>query len=199
VTGVILAGGLARRFGGAPKGLARVGEARIVDRVADALGGACDDLLLVANTPAAAGWLPGVRVVADVRPGCGSLGGLHAALVHAGGAVIVVAWDMPFVPATLVRALRAVGERGAPAVVPAGVDGPEPLCAYYGPACRAAAERLLGDGERRARALGDAVGAHRLDAGALARHGDVRAMFGNVNTPADLAALAAATLPSSSR
>ncbi|HEY0779525.1 MAG TPA: molybdenum cofactor guanylyltransferase [Gemmatirosa sp.] len=190
-TGVVLAGGDARRFGGAPKGLARVHGARIIDRVADALRAACDDLLLVANAPDATDWLPGVRVVADVLPGRGALGGLHAALAHASGPVIVVAWDMPFVPAALLGGLRAEGARGAPAVVPEGTDGPEPLCAYYGAGCRAAAESLLGAGERRARALGAAVGAVRLDAAAVARYGDPRVIFRSVNTPADLAAAAA--------
>ncbi len=189
VTGVVLAGGGATRFGGTPKGLARVGGVRIVDRVARALAAACDDVLLVANAADAGGWLPGVRVAADVLPSLGSLGGLHAALAHAGGgAVVVVAWDMPFVPASLLVALRDAAAEGADAVVPDGEAGPEPLCAYYGPACRAAAERLLGAGERRARALGEAVGARQLGAREVARHGDAHVMFRNVNTPEDLAA-----------
>ena len=79
-TGVILAGGQATRFGGVPKGLARVHGERIIDRVAGALRESADDLLLVANDAAAASWLPGVRVECDLRPGLGSLGGLHSAL-----------------------------------------------------------------------------------------------------------------------
>jgi len=189
VTGVVLAGGGATRFGGAAKGLARVGGDRIIDRVAGALGAVCDELLLVANAPDAAAWLPGVRLARDVLPGLGSLGGLHAALAHAGGAaVVVVAWDMPFVPASLLAALRDAGAAGATAVVPESDDGPEPLCAYYGPACRRVAEALLGAGERRARALGEAVGARRLGVREVARHGDPRVLFWNVNTPDDLAA-----------
>lgn len=188
VTGVVLAGGGATRFGGAPKGLARVGGRRIVDWVAAALRTACDDLLLIANAPDAAAWLPGVRVAGDVFAGCGSLGGLHAALAHAGGAVVVVAWDMPFVPASLLAALRDAGAAGAAAVVPEGVGGAEPLCAYYGVACRGVAERLLAAGERRARALGEAAGAVRWSAREVARHGDPRTIFHSVNTAAELAA-----------
>ena len=185
--GVVLAGGAATRFGGAPKGLAVVDRARIIDRVADALRATCDDLLLVANVPDAGAWLPGVRTVRDVIPGQGSLGGLHAALAHAGGPVVVVAWDMPFVPAALLAALRDAGASGAAAVVPDGPDGPEPLCAYYAARCRDVAERLLGHGERRARALAPAVGGARLDAPTVARYGDPRTIFHNVNTPEDLA------------
>ena len=61
-TGVILAGGLSSRYGGLPKGLERVGGRRIIDRVADVLGDVTDDLLLVANHPDAAAWLPGMPI-----------------------------------------------------------------------------------------------------------------------------------------
>ena len=61
-TGVILAGGAASRYGGLPKGLERVGGKRIIDRVAGALLEVTDDLLLVANSPDADTWLPGVAI-----------------------------------------------------------------------------------------------------------------------------------------
>lgn len=111
-TGVILAGGKASRFGGKPKGLEVVGGHRIIDRVASSLSAVCDSLLLIANAPDAGEWLPGIRCERDVQRGEGSLGGLHAALTHAATPVIVVAWDMPFVPSALLRELRVGGERG---------------------------------------------------------------------------------------
>jgi len=189
VTGVILAGGLASRYGGRAKGLEAVGGRRILDRVAGALADAADELLLVANDPDADGWLPGVRVAADVRPHAGSLGGIHAALVHAGGPALVVAWDMPFVTAPLLRALRALGG-DADAAVPESDSsrrGLEPLCAYYGPACIPAIERRLDAGDRRVIAFYDDVRLRRLDAAAVARFGDPALLFLNVNTPAELA------------
>lgn len=189
VTGVILAGGLASRYGGRAKGLEVVGGRRILDRVAAALADAADELLLVANHPDADGWLPGVRVAGDVRPHAGSLGGIHAALVHAGGPALVVAWDMPFVTAPLLRALRALGS-DADAAVPESDSsrrGLEPLCAYYGPACLPAIERRLDAGDRRVIGFYDDVRLRRLDAAAVARFGDPALLFLNVNTPAELA------------
>ncbi|MDE3128183.1 MAG: molybdenum cofactor guanylyltransferase, partial [Gemmatimonadota bacterium] len=151
--GVILAGGASSRFG-SPKGLARVAGTRIVDRVAGALRGAASELLLVANDPAAGGWLPGVPAIADTRPGGGGLSGVHAALAHAGRPVIVVAWDMPFVSSGLLRALWArCDTAGAWACCPES-DSPmgiEPFCACYAPACLAPLEA--------ARAAGRAGGA----------------------------------------
>jgi molybdenum cofactor guanylyltransferase len=188
-TGVILAGGHATRFGGLPKGLELVQGRRVIDRVADALRGACDELLLVANDPAAAEWLPGVPATADIRPGLGSLGGLLTALTRAGGAVLIVAWDMPFVPGGLLRALREQGESGAyDAVIPRSDSrrGAEPLCAYYTQACAAPIERHLAAGDRRMIAFLGEVRVHWLDPAAIRRFGDPARIFLNINEPADL-------------
>lgn len=188
--GVILAGGGATRFGGQPKGLQLIDGVRIIDRVAAALRQVTDELLLVANDPGAATWLPGVRTLADVRTGEGALGGLHAALAHAGGAgALVVAWDMPFVEPGLLRALRALGDAGADAAVPESETsgrGIEPLCAWYGPACLAAIERRLDAGDRRVVAFFDDVQVSRLSAADVAQWGDPARLFWNVNTPHDL-------------
>jgi molybdopterin-guanine dinucleotide biosynthesis protein A len=184
---VILAGGNASRYGGAPKGLERVGGRRIIDRVADALRPATDDLLLIANDPAAGEWLPGVRHAVDVRPGLGSLGGIHAALVRAGTPVLVVAWDMPFVPAGLLADLRAAGAEADVAVAESGSRrGVEPLCAYYGPGCVAAIERRLDAQDRRVVGFFDDVTVVRVGADVVARYGDPSVIFMNVNSPEDL-------------
>jgi molybdopterin-guanine dinucleotide biosynthesis protein A len=185
--GVILAGGQASRYDGRPKGLEVVGGRRIIDRVADALREATDELLLVANDPAAGTWLPGVRVGADVRPREGSLGGIHAALHHAGASVLVVAWDMPFVPAALLARLRSLGA-GADVAVPESGSrrGVEPLCAYYGPACLDPIERRLASADRRVISFFDDVRVARLEAAAVAAYGDPAFLFMNVNTPEEL-------------
>ena len=190
--GAILAGGRATRFGGAPKGLEAVGGLRILDAVAGALAAAADELLLVANAAEAEGWLPGTRVVRDVVADAGSLGGLHAALAHAAPHdVLVVAWDMPFVPAALLRALRRRGEDAdAGAVLPRGparvdaLPAGEPLCAWYAAGCLTSATVLLQSGERRAAALAAAAGAVLLDP---APFGEPARLFVNVNTPDELA------------
>ena len=194
-TGVILAGGQASRFGGRPKGLEVVQGQRIIDRVAGALRDAAphagSELLLVANDPAATRWLPGVPVVADVRPGFGSLGGLLTALTSVDGPVLVVAWDMPFVPGGLLRTLRIQGESGPyDAVVPSSGSrrGVEPLCAYYTPACAAAIARRLDAGDRRMIGFLEDARVHYLDPAVVRQFGDPARIFLNINEPADLAA-----------
>lgn len=187
-TGVILAGGQASRYDGRAKGLEIVGGTRIIDRVATALAEAADDLLLIANTPDAESWLSGVRTAADVLPGQGSLGGIHAALAHAKTPVLVVAWDMPFVPAELLSCLRALGAR-ADAAVPESDSrrGLEPLCAWYSQACLAPIERRLQAGDRRVVSFFDDVRVARLGAEDVRQFGDPELMFMNVNTPDELA------------
>jgi len=157
---VLLAGGAGSRFGALPKGLARVDGERIADRALRVLAAVTDRQCVVANDVAAAGWFPGLRIVADDVAGLGPLAGLATALrAGDGDAVLVVAWDMPFVSVELLRALRAQGEGAGVSVVP--VHGPhatlEPLCAYYRAGAAPLVERLLRAGERRGRALHDAL------------------------------------------
>lgn len=188
--GVILAGGASSRFG-SPKGLARVGGARMIDRVADALREVTPELLLVANDPAAADWLPAVPRIADRLPGGGGLSGVHAALAHAGGHVVVVAWDMPFVTGPLLRALwRRCVDAGADACYPESASpvGMEPFCACYAPSSMDVIETAVraGDagGARVARAL------HRpawMPAADVRAFGDPARLLFSVNSPADLA------------
>ncbi len=186
-TGVILAGGQATRYDGRPKGLETVGGLRIIDRVAAALGEVTDELLLIANAPEGAEWLPGVRTAPDVLIGQGSLGGIHAALARAGTAVLVVAWDMPFVPAELLACLRALGNRSDAAVPESDSRrGLEPLCAWYSIACLGPIERRLQQGDRRVVSFFDDVRVARLSADDVQQFGDPELMFMNVNTPEEL-------------
>jgi molybdopterin-guanine dinucleotide biosynthesis protein A len=187
-TGVILAGGAASRYGGRQMGLERVGGRRVIDRVADALRGATDELLLIANDSGARTWLPDVRVAADVRRNCGSLGGIHAAIVRAGQPVLVVAWDMPFVPSALLRTLREGGAR-ADAVLPESGSrrGLEPLCAYYSPVCVPAIERRLDANDMRVISFFEDVRVERVPEQVVRQFGDPAMLFMNVNTPDDLA------------
>ena len=185
VTGVILAGGRSTRYGGLPKGLELVRGVRIIDRVRAALDPVVDDLLLIANDDAAAEWLPDVRCERDVLQDVGSVAGIHAALVHARSAVVVVAWDMPFVPTGLLRTLRGVGAT-ADAAVPESDSsrrGLEPLCAYYSTACIPAIERRIESGDRRVIAFYDDIRLARVSADVVARFGDPSLLFMNVNTP----------------
>ena len=180
---------MASRFGGRPKGLELVGGRPILARVADALSAATGRApLLVANDPAAGTWLPGHRISADLEPGQGALGGLQTALLRAPAPVVCVAWDMPFVPAGLLRALAdGLGEE-LDALLPAssGPRGFEPLCAAYGPGCAGPIAAALARGEREMVSFHPAIKVGILPATAVGRWGDPEVLFLNVNTPVEL-------------
>lgn len=186
--GAVLAGGAARRYGGLPKGLLNVGGRRILDRVVDAVMEATGaPPLLVANAADRASWRPDLVTMADVRPECGSLGGIYTAVVAGAGPVLCVAWDLPFVPARLLRTLIVAAE-GWDALLPeSGAHrGVEPLCAVYGPACRAPIERCLDEGDLRAIAFHEGVRVGRLPLARVGECGDPDLLFFNVNQPEDL-------------
>lgn len=185
----MLAGGAARRYGGHAKGLLEVGGRRILDRVVAAVAAATGGLpVLVANAPDAPSWRPDLRALPDTRPGGGSLGGIYTAVGAGTGAVLCVAWDMPFVTADLLRAL-VDGSAGFDAFLPesGGRRGLEPLCAVYGPACGPAIERALERGDLRAIGFHTDVRVGTLPLDRVRGFGDPDALFFNVNTPDDLA------------
>ncbi|MGH7548325.1 MAG: molybdenum cofactor guanylyltransferase [Gemmatimonadales bacterium] len=188
VRGAVLAGGAALRYGGHPKGLFELGGRRILDRVVDAVRAATGaPPLLVANAPEGPTWRPDLRTMPDVRPGCGSLGGIYSAVVSGPGPVLCVAWDMPFVSPELLQAL-VDGSTGYDAFLPEsdGRRGVEPLCAVYGPACGAAIERRLERGDLKAVGFHPDVKVGTLPLERVRRLGDPDELFFNVNTPDDL-------------
>ena len=188
IQGAILAGGGATRFGGRPKGLELVGGMRILDRLVREFEAALGVRpLLVANAPEAWSWRPDLRVVPDLKPGLGSAGGLLTAVALAPAPVVCVAWDMPFVSAALIQTL-AQGLDAFDAYLPQsdGRRGVEPLCAAYGPACRAAMEAALDGGDLRAIGFHASVRVGILPLDRVRLLGDPDYLFFNVNTGGDL-------------
>lgn len=189
IRGAVLAGGAASRFGGRPKGLERVGGQRILDLVVESLRDATGTPpALVANAEDAESWYPGLAVLRDLLPHCGALGGIYTAVSSSEQPVLVLAWDMPFVPVSLLRALI----EGAPdydVFLPESNNrrGLEPLCGVYGPACGPAIRERLQREDYRMIGFHDAVRVGTLPLDQVARHGDPGLLFFNVNTAEQLA------------
>ena len=119
--GVVLAGGQARRMGGADKALIRIGGATILERVIACLAPQCRRLIVNANDDTTRLAASGLAVVADTVPNRpGPLAGILAGLDFAAEHMAEVAWmmsapaDCPFLPRDLVERLhRARSEAGA--------------------------------------------------------------------------------------
>jgi molybdopterin-guanine dinucleotide biosynthesis protein A len=184
-----LAGGAASRFGGRPKGLEEVGGKRILDRVAKAVQDATGaPPLLVSNAPEALRWRPDLKVVRDAIRDCGSLGGIYTAVCAGDGPVLLVAWDMPFVPVELLKRLIQQADAYDAVVPESRTDESEiePFCAVYGQGCLAPIRERLADEDFRAQGFLDAVRVGRIPAAEVDRIGDPATLFFNVNTPEDL-------------
>jgi molybdopterin-guanine dinucleotide biosynthesis protein A len=187
ITGAIIGGGAASRFGGRPKGLERVGGVRIVDRVAAALRPNVDSLVIAPGDVDAASWIPGAPVATDVLPIKASVTGVHAALAFARSDIIAVAWDMPFVPPSLIAKLRSELRPGVDAVVPRPSGQAEPLCAAYSGHVGEKLRQAVGRGVIRMTDILDGLGSVIwLDDAILRTIANPEVMFFNVNSPADL-------------
>jgi molybdenum cofactor guanylyltransferase len=195
----ILAGGRASRFGGQDKSALVVDGQTILERQIAQLSRVTTDILVVGGSGARdRHGLTELRHIADLVPGCGPLGGLHAALTEAqGDAVFVVACDMPYVDAKFVAyLLDLTGD--ADAVVPrydvrglslkpGDIDGCHPLCAAYTRACLDPIARRLADRRLKMTDLLTDVRTRFVTAEEIERFGDGRRLLANVNTPAEYA------------
>jgi molybdopterin-guanine dinucleotide biosynthesis protein A len=174
----ILAGGSARRFGGRDKSALVVDGRTILERQISELSTVTPDVRVI-------------RREDDLVPGCGPLGGLHAAMNAArGDALFLVACDMPFVTAALATYLLTLAG-DADAVVPRTDRGYHPLCAVYRRSCLPAVERRLAERRLKMLDLLHDLRVREVTADDLGRFGNCDRLLANVNTPAEYASLEA--------
>jgi molybdopterin-guanine dinucleotide biosynthesis protein A len=194
----ILAGGRATRFGGRDKSALLVDGRAILDRQIDALAPLAGDLMIVGGDAAVTDGLavPDVparqtapRLIADLVPGCGPLGGLHAALTAArAGTLFLVACDMPYLSTAFVAHLFSLAGE-ADVVVPKSERGYHPLCAVYTRACLDVVAAQLGNRRLRMLELVDRMRTRIVPVDEIRPFGDPDRLLANVNTPADYAGL----------
>jgi molybdopterin-guanine dinucleotide biosynthesis protein A len=124
------------------------------------------------------------RIVPDLVPDRGALGGLHAALAAARcDWVFLAACDMPFVEEALVRLLWSLRE-GNDAVVPLSAAGEtEPTCAFYARACAGPVRRAVERGGGRLVSFLPEVRVRRVQASEWTAADPAGASFRNINTP----------------
>jgi molybdopterin-guanine dinucleotide biosynthesis protein A len=179
----ILAGGRATRLGGANKAALLLGGMRIVDRQLAALREVADRVFIVATNAAPYADL-GVRIVPDIIPNAGPLGGIYTAIVNSPcERTLVVGCDMPFLPAALLRALGRA--RAADQVIPRSARGYEPLCAVYGKRCAEPLRARIDRGDLQASVLPEGIRVEEIGPEALMSYDPHGLLFVNVNTPHD--------------
>ena len=185
---IVLAGGKGLRLG-RDKALEVVGESNLLQRVVSQLSSFNSDIIIVIadgkSLPQFADY-PRFRIVTDIYPARGALGGIHAGLAASNSFYnLVVAGDMPFLNQALLRYMVQVSP-GFDLVVPRVGNLIEPLHAVYSKSCQAPIERLLNQGEIRVRALFGLVKVRYVEAEEIDWFDPKHLSFFNINTEADL-------------
>jgi len=180
----IISGGKSSRMG-TNKAFVKIGEQTLIERIIDRTKDiGQQETILITNTPDEYAHLH-LPMYSDVVPDSGSLGGICTAIHHSKTShSIVIACDMPFVSADLLRFMMTHAEN-ADVVVPTVDDYPQGLHAIYSKNCL---ESIRGKiEEKRLKVIGfyDDVHVTYLDEEMLEKF-NPEVVFMNVNTPEEL-------------
>lgn len=186
----IIAGGQATRFGGQDKSRLRISGLSIISRQVAVLQPLTEDLFIVASQRERFADTA-FRVCPDVLPGTGVIGAILTALESTtADRVIVVACDLPFLHAGLMRRLLELAADADAAWVrtPAGA---EPLLACYrrhaAPKIRAA----IAAGRLKAADLDQVLTIRAVELPELQTFGEPSRLLANINSPKDLGTIGA--------
>jgi len=181
----ILAGGKSTRMG-ADKAFALLNGRTLLARMLDATRSLTPNVRIVGDL---AKYAPFAPVVEDIFPGCGPLGGIHAALRSSSTDLnVVLAVDTPFVSLTLLQFLvtRARNSPASLVTVAQANDGLQPLCAVYRREFADSAEEALRAGRYKIDALFNPASTQIIGEEELETAGFSPLIFRNLNTPDEL-------------
>jgi molybdenum cofactor guanylyltransferase len=167
---------------GSDKAFLEFGGQTLLERALGVVAAICGRVMIVGD-PSKFGIYG--TVIADVFPGCGPLGGIHAALVHSTDELnLMVAVDMPFVSAELLAFLFAAAVNNRAVVtVPRVGKGLQPLCAVYRRDFADVAKQALRAGKYKIDAAFASVSTRVIEESELVAAGFSERSFFNVNTP----------------
>ena len=188
LTVCIQAGGQSSRMG-EDKALKTFLGRPLIQRVVERISRIADEIIVTTNRPADYDFLD-LRLISDLKPGRGALGGLYTAIASANHPIVaVVACDMPFASARLLEAASRilVGEE-ADVVIAKGEEGYEPLHAVYRrEACLPAIEAAIDADQWKVIAWFPQVKVRVLSPAEVEALDPDRLAFWNVNTPEEFA------------
>ena len=185
MTGIVLAGGKSSRMG-FNKAFIEIGDRRLIDATVDRLARLFPEVLIIANNLDLYGYL-GMRVIPDLIPNSGSLGGIYTGLTAAAHPrAFFVACDMPFLSADLITLLVREAENWD-VVVPRVAGELQPMHAVYAKSCLPFIKEAIDVGKLKITGFFDEVRVLRIPEETVARFAPPDLAFMNLNTPDDLA------------
>lgn len=184
LTVCIQAGGQSSRMG-EDKALKPFLGRPLIQRVIERLYPVADELIVTTNRPEDYAFL-NLRLVPDLKPGRGALGGLYTAIASATNPIVAVAaCDMPFASATLFEAAsKLLDEEEADVVIAKSEEGYQPLHAVYRRAtCLPAIEAAIDADQWKVIVWFPRVKVRVLTPEELRPYDPLGLAFWNVNTP----------------
>jgi molybdenum cofactor guanylyltransferase len=185
---IILAGGKSVRFGH-DKVLENFGNTNLIERVISLTDPLSKEIIIVTakeRTFAQFANHPKVKVVNDIFPGQGSLGGIYTGLVKSNSFYnLVVAADMPFLNESLLRYMIKVAD-GYDYILPKIDKWYEPLHAIYSKNCIDPTRVLLEQGKKVIVELFDHVKVRYVEAEEVNKYDPQHLSFFNINTVQDM-------------
>jgi len=174
---------------GHDKILENVGNKSLLEQVVSRIESFSRDIIIVTAEERSFPQLvcqPNLKVVSDVFPGKGSLGGIYTGLVASDSFYnLVIASDMPFLNQTLLGYMIEVSD-GFDFVLPRINNLFEPLHAIYSKNCVAPIEFILKQGRKVIIELFDFVKVRYVEAEEIDRFDPQHLSFFNINTKKDL-------------
>jgi len=184
LTGFVLAGGKSTRMGRDKAALSLHGRT-LLETALIAAKAVAGEVFILGPAGLYSSYGP---TLADIFPGCGPLGGIHAALSSSRTQFnLVIAVDTPFLSPELLEyiAERALAS-GAMVTAPEIDSYPQPLCAVYSRSFLPVAEQALREGNYKITPLFPREATLLISEAELAGFAFTAEMFENLNTPQDL-------------
>jgi molybdopterin-guanine dinucleotide biosynthesis protein A len=185
---IILAGGKSLRLGH-DKVLEKIGKKSLLEQVISRIDSLSRDIIIVTAEERTFPQLashPKLKIVPDILPGKGSLGGIYTGLVTSNSFYnLVIASDMPFLSQPLLRYMIEVSD-GFDFVLPRVNNLFEPLHAVYSKNCVAPIELILKQGRKVIIELFNFVRVRYVEAEEIDRFDPQHLSFFNINTKEDL-------------
>ena len=171
---------------GTDKAFISLGGHALLARALDCVRSVTSEIRIVGDRQKFAAFAP---VVEDIFPGCGPLGGIHAALRSSTTDLnFILAVDVPFISPALIHFL--INRASSPTsvvTVPSAGHGLQPLCAIYRREFVTVAEKALMESRYKIDALFDPATTRVIPERELQSAGFLPSMFRNLNTPDELA------------
>jgi len=187
ISGVILAGGSNKRFGGITKANVVIGGKTIISRMISTIRDLFDEIIIVTNNPEEFQEFAQYKIVKDQYLKAGPLGGIHAALkASSEESIFVFAGDMPFLDGEIIAGqINEYNKLQYDILIPEIERFIEPLHAIYRKSVLNDLEKFLY--EKKSRAVRDFLIEVNTGYMQIQKTKRTELAFANINSPSDLA------------